>query len=198
MPRVLDVLLLFSAIFIAFLLFYSLRPAKKSRFLLVGPSNSGKTAFFTQLQYNKIYPTQTSQKPNIGLIKLSSNREVEVIDIPGHPKLISELDTYTVPTTPVLFFLDSSNFSKSISVVSDYLYQTLKRYRSILVAANKSELFTALPVEKIESILQAEINELAEREKEQEDVELGEWTVIKGSVSNGDTKEWIDWVETRL
>lgn len=110
-----------------------------------------------------------------------------LIDTPGHGKLrYHAWDTITKPQNlkGIIFLVDSANLASGedgLRETSEYLHDTLlilqKRNSSIkssktpteipvLIGANKSDLFTALPVALVKSTLESEITKIrTSREK---------------------------------
>ena len=117
-----------------------------------------------------------------------TSSEFRLIDTPGHPKLRSQALSYLSMQNKafmgVMFMLDSAVLS-SQTVSTDtveYLYEVLlvlqRKYSSsagssiasinltpVLIACNKSDLFTALPSSKISILLQAELGRIKESRK---------------------------------
>lgn len=110
-----------------------------------------------------------------------ASKEFYLIDTPGHAKLrYYAWDTITKPQNlrGIIFMVDAANLSageEGLQETSEYLHDTLlilqKRSESskssrphpeipILVAANKLDLFTALPVTMVKSTLESEITKI--------------------------------------
>lgn len=129
-----------------------------------------------------------------------------LIDTPGHQKLRhGTFDTIQVSLHArtihgVLFVVDASAMSKpeKLREAAEYLYDILRiteRVRGgtdILIAANKSELFTAVPAKRLRSLLETEFQKIRESrartvgkvgsdEKDDDDYEdnAGSWLGLK-------------------
>ncbi|MCJ1444610.1 MAG: hypothetical protein MMC23_005112 [Stictis urceolatum] len=165
-------------------------------FLLVGPSNSGKTSLLTLLERGTPAQTHTSQTPlsvEVSLPistkaastryrsshdpSLSAHKKFLLIDTPGHGKLRHHaLSSLTQPKNlkGLIFVVDATNLtagSPGLREAAEYLHDLLllvqKRAAAagskglkglpVLVAANKSDLFTALPVGMVRKALELEI-----------------------------------------
>ena len=108
----------------------------------------------------------------------------------------------------------ASPIENSMKQEAEFLYELLLTGRQILVACNKTEMFTALPVKKLKGMLQVALEEhrcsknaalnkislegsnVAESEAE-EPLILDELpiTFIVGSVTGDQINEWLKWIE---
>ncbi|CCH58827.1 hypothetical protein TBLA_0A10490 [Henningerozyma blattae CBS 6284] len=148
--------------------------------ILAGPSDSGKTSLFNKLSYDdSTILTVTSQEPNIANnFKLSnSNNSFTLIDYPGHIKLhyklLNNLKNFK-NLKGLIFLVDSTIDPKNLTDTAQFLYDILvitentKYFNNgvdILLACNKSELFTSRPVKKILETLEFEIDKIIKRQK---------------------------------
>ncbi|KAF2671545.1 P-loop containing nucleoside triphosphate hydrolase protein [Microthyrium microscopicum] len=243
-------------------------PSSIPRFLVCGPSNSGKTAIVTNFErQTSTAQTHTSIEPTTILAVLppstrsSSARyrslndpqaqalqPLLLVDTPGHAKLrrhaFTALENSTSPLSGIIFVVDAANLSserrddESISGLSDsasYLHDILlalqktsatrKKPLKLLVAANKMDVFTALPVSMVKGVLEGEIARTRETRarglatdgaEEETDIlgeDLGvkfrfdvleefgvEVEVIGGNVEGDEleTEKWWDWVARLL
>lgn len=183
--------------------------------LLVGPSNSGKTALLTLFERGPTSsnstrptpapaPTHTSQAP--ASVELAAAAEGPtsyqddldatssvakrflLIDTPGHAKLRGHALSYLSPVSSkasktksklrgVVFVVDAAALADedNLPATAEYLYDVLlalqKRMGSgrgskapasipMLIAANKLDLFTALPAALVKSNLEAELGRI--------------------------------------
>ncbi|ODQ54516.1 P-loop containing nucleoside triphosphate hydrolase protein [Saitoella complicata NRRL Y-17804] len=218
---------------LAYLLSFSAASSQPT-ILLVGPCNGGKTALFTLLQFGKKSPTHTSQHPNTStsLTLTLADRTARLVDLPGHPKLAHLFEAELALNTPkgLVFVIDSAALARpdAIRAVAEQLYALLVRLQKVktavpvLIACNKSDLFTALPAPRVKTLLEAEIEKirkarsaeisLAEGEDD-EDKELLGWEgedfkfamlegmevdVVSGSVDKNDVQAWKDWMAERV
>ncbi|RHZ77726.1 hypothetical protein Glove_174g165 [Diversispora epigaea] len=145
---------------------------KKDTFLILGQSDSGKTLLYVKLRYGQFTQTHTSMKENEGYIKIEDNGKplvkepIHIVDVPGHEKLRFKFLDFVPITRGIIFLIDSSTCVRNVRSIAEYLYEVLsnkdisKRRIPILIACNKSDLITALPPERIQPILENEINRL--------------------------------------
>ncbi|KAK9473816.1 signal recognition particle receptor beta subunit-domain-containing protein [Dipodascopsis tothii] len=154
------------------------KASKGPTFLIAGPQGAGKTALFTLLRYGRKAPTVTSVQTNstaqLELPGLPGTRLV-LHDTAGHPKLRQRLYDLVDVLQPaesllgVVFVVDASAMARpeAAHAAAQYLYDILaltERRRggaSVLVAANKAELFTAVPAKRLRSLLEDEITKIA-------------------------------------
>ncbi|KAK9325938.1 signal recognition particle receptor beta subunit-domain-containing protein [Lipomyces orientalis] len=151
------------------------------RFIIAGPSGSGKTALFTLLRYGKKSTTLPSVEQNLTtkfrLPNLpDTTKPFVLVDTPGHQKLrhglFSALQTAQAARTVhgVLYVVDASAMSRPerLREAAEYMYDILRiteRVRGgtdMLVAANKSELFTAVPAKRLRTLLETELYKIRE------------------------------------
>ncbi|CAK9304780.1 unnamed protein product [Gordionus sp. m RMFG-2023] len=94
--------------------------------MLLGLSGAGKTYFFTLLLHNKQKITYTSIKENKGIYIANNKQILDIIDIPGFEAITYPLiDKYKSSALGVIFFIDSSQFSKNYRDVANYLYNII-------------------------------------------------------------------------
>ncbi|KAI7898954.1 signal recognition particle receptor beta subunit-domain-containing protein [Cokeromyces recurvatus] len=193
----------------------------KNTILLLGTSNAGKTAMYIWLKSGKKHPTVSSIKENEGQITVNK-KTFELIDIPGHERVRYRYTDFLPVTRSIIFVIDSTSISRQIRPVAEYLYDILakpivqKQRIPILIACNKSDMITALPIEKIKTLLELEINRLrntrtARVEQQEEDDEQEEFLGYEGedfklnhvdnridfescSVENQDLANIKDWI----
>ncbi|KAK9238207.1 signal recognition particle receptor beta subunit-domain-containing protein [Lipomyces kononenkoae] len=150
-------------------------------FIIAGPSGAGKTALFTLLRYGEKSTTLPSVEQNISTTFRLPNlpdtaKPFVLIDTPGHQKLrhgmFSALQIAQTARTihGVLYVVDASAISRPerLREAAEYLYDILRiteRVRGgtdVLVAANKSELFTAVPAKRLRTLLEVELDKIRE------------------------------------
>ncbi|KAK9492909.1 signal recognition particle receptor beta subunit-domain-containing protein [Lipomyces doorenjongii] len=155
--------------------------AGEPTFIIAGPSGSGKTSLFTLLRYGEKSTTLPSVEQNITtkfwLPNLpDTGKPFALIDTPGHQKLrhgmFSALQIAQAARTihGVLYVVDASAMSRpeQLREAAEYLYDILRiteRVRGgtdVLVAANKSELFTAVPAKRLRTLLETELDKIRE------------------------------------
>ncbi|KAK8167719.1 signal recognition particle receptor beta subunit-domain-containing protein [Phyllosticta citrichinensis] len=180
-------------------------PASPPAFVLVGPSDAGKTTLVTSLETGRpreTHPTQTPHKTTLALhpdytpfsARFRSandptndrNRRLALHDTPGHGKLRARsLAAATYSAVPnlagVVYMVDAAAIANSggagsaLSDAAEYLHDVLlvlqRRYTGnktsrpprptpVLIAANKMDLFTALPAQLVRAQLEAEIEKV--------------------------------------
>ncbi|KAK9369593.1 signal recognition particle receptor beta subunit-domain-containing protein [Lipomyces kononenkoae] len=150
-------------------------------FIIAGPSGSGKTSLFTSLRYGNKSTTLPSVEQNVSTKFRLPNlpdtaKPFVLIDTPGHHKLrhgmFSALQVAQAARTMqgVLYVVDASAMSRPerLREAAEYLYDILRiteRVRGgtdVLVAANKSELFTAVPAKRLRTLLEVELDKIRE------------------------------------
>ncbi|KAK9462453.1 signal recognition particle receptor beta subunit-domain-containing protein [Lipomyces oligophaga] len=148
-------------------------------FIIAGPSGSGKTALFSLLRYDEKPATLPSLEPNISttyrLPNLThSSKNFVLIDTPGHPKLRhGTFETIQIALKArtihgILFVVDASVMSNldKRREAAEYLYDILcltERITmgvDIAIAANKSELFTAMPPKQLRTTFETEMDKI--------------------------------------
>lgn len=137
----------------------------KNTVLLLGTCDAGKTAMYILLKHGQNRPTVSSMKENEGQVEIA-NKMFDIVDMPGHDRIRYRYVDFLPVTRSIVFVVDSTTLSRQIRPVAEYLYDVLaksevqKQRTPILIACNKSDMITALPVEKIKLMLEAEINRL--------------------------------------
>jgi signal recognition particle receptor subunit beta len=152
----------------------------------------------------------------------SLEKQVTIIDCPGHPRLGHLLKQSLATHKPrgVILLLDAATIKKDLNAVANMVYSTLlqlPRPGHVLVVANKSDLFTALPVPKVREFLESEITSLKKTrdeslEEDEERMTLGglefnfddienegimiDWT--RASVETGQTAGILEWISKRI
>ncbi|KAF8251365.1 hypothetical protein K440DRAFT_496844, partial [Wilcoxina mikolae CBS 423.85] len=174
-----------------FLIFRTRDSTTLPTFLLLGPASSGKTTLMTTFASSPS-ETRTSQSPlslecDIPASLTTSQKfrstndpslrgvhRFLLQDTPGHGKLRPRaIEMISGDTRGVVFVLDAS--TQEWSDAAEYLYGVLLRVQKlldtpgnkrdvfpVLVACNKSDLFTALPAGRIRSVLKEELERVRE------------------------------------
>jgi signal recognition particle receptor subunit beta len=122
-------------------------PRKKGwSVLILGPSGAGKTALFLRLRDGKLKDTVTSMQPNEGRVVVENNKQIRIMDLPGHPTLHeSYLQSEVVNAKGVVVVIDSMDFNASKEEVARQMYRLLTspvirgRGVPVLVACNKQD-----------------------------------------------------------
>lgn len=143
--------------------------------IIVGPSNSGKTCLFNLMTTGEPRTTVTSQEANVAHgFKLSKSSKVRLMEFPGHLKLRSKLldeIRNSVNIKGLVFVIDSTVDPKQLTKTAEFLFQILQLTErrkdgvDILLACNKSEMFTARPALKIRDVLEKEIEKIIIRKQ---------------------------------
>lgn len=220
----------------------------KSTFLLLGANNAGKTSLFYKLTDDDSHVTTVSSiEPNTADIMLPiSNKNIakkyQLIDYPGHLKYtqllnkLIETDITLKNLKGVVYVIDLSsvNISNSASLerIATFLFnllcitEKLPNGVDFLFAVNKNELFDSTPPNRIRTILEGEINKLAQsvvsdkRDYQEEnasdirdfwlgvigkpgnkfkfDMLEGNMDFFGGSVHRNDVELWENWLDERV
>jgi signal recognition particle receptor subunit beta len=139
----------------------------KNTFLLTGLPFAGKTAIYYMINNDKVVETVTSIKENEANIVLSEGKSpVHIVDIPGHERLRFKFSEFMPIARAIIFVVDSSTVSRQTRLLAEYLYDILadkfaqEERIPVLIACNKSDLLTAFDKERIQTLLEEEINRL--------------------------------------
>lgn len=147
------------------------KSASRRSVLIVGPSDGGKTALFSQLVHGRCVDTYTSMVENCDVKSFSvgdgskSAKTVQLVDLPGHERLrVAGLTKHKSSARGILYVVDASNVAKTIADSTEFLFKILsdpvfhKNGVPVLVVCNKSDLETAKSAGIIERELEKEIN----------------------------------------
>ncbi|CCC70722.1 hypothetical protein NCAS_0F02380 [Naumovozyma castellii] len=159
---------------------------KKPVFVLAGPSNAGKTALFNMLVGDEMRNTVMSQEVS----KVENvDDEFNLFDFPGHFKLRYKLFDQLKnlkKVSGVVFVVDSTVDPKELTKTAEFLLDVILVTESrkedeidILIACNKSELFSSRPPLKIKEALEREIDKIIVRKKKS-------LSDVKGKASSND------------
>jgi signal recognition particle receptor subunit beta len=117
----------------------------------------------------------------------SLEKQITIIDCPGHPRLAhlfrQSLTMYKPMGTIIL--IDSATINKELNSVANMVYSTLlalPRPANVLIVANKSDLFTALPVSKVRELLESEISGLKKTRDDSGMEDDGEIATLGGDI----------------
>ncbi|TPX70159.1 hypothetical protein SpCBS45565_g01947 [Spizellomyces sp. 'palustris'] len=156
-----------------FIVFSKTRGHKQDTFLLAGLSDAGKTVLYVKLRNGQMVDTHTSMTENEGRFVpishkhgKSQQRPVHVVDLPGHEKLRFKYTEYLPVTAGIVFVVDSTTILRQLRSAAEYLYDILaNRYTQrneipILVLCNKNDMLLALKEDKIQTMLEGEIDHL--------------------------------------
>lgn len=155
---------LFIAILVIIITTLLLRKLKRGlrTVVLTGLSESGKTALFTKLVFNKPKKSVTSLKENEATL---SEYQLRLVDIPGAERLRSRFwEQYRVVAQRVIFVVDSTTVEQKLRELCEYLYSLLSDetlYENKIrfsIACNKQDLSGAKRTMEIKEILEKELD----------------------------------------
>ncbi|EAU88859.1 hypothetical protein CC1G_01232 [Coprinopsis cinerea okayama7 len=169
--------LLFAVVLVVLLILVNRRKSRGqgTALLLVGPSDSGKTAIFSRLVYGRTTPTHTSLQPNASIANITPSKAVRIIDIPGHPRIRDQFTEYLSDAKVIAFVVDSNTISRNGVAVAEHLHHILHAITSLppshavpslVVVCNKADLLktsassgsaTTLAVNRVKTILEREL-----------------------------------------
>jgi len=168
-PLLVGILFSIIIVFVTIMYFY-IRNKKKGRsILIVGPSESGKTAIFLRLGFGKDMETVTSTTPNITEFEVPDTAVAPLLlkDLPGHEKVrVKYWDANKVGMRGVICVMDAAGGSKAVRDAAEVLYEILTDpivnsvKPNILVFANKQDLPTAKATNVLRLQLEREITTL--------------------------------------
>eukprot|EP00842_Homolaphlyctis_polyrhiza_P003248 jgi/Hompol1/3924/HPOL_000721-RA len=148
------------------------RATKQDTLMLAGLMGAGKTALFHKLCHGRSVETCTSMQENVGQVVLDKDNakqtSFKLVDLPGHEKLRFKYQQFLPSAKGILFVLDASQIRRvqMLRSAAEYIYTLLADPLSssheipLTVLCNKSEELLALSPEKIQKMLEQEINEL--------------------------------------
>ncbi|EKM82434.1 hypothetical protein AGABI1DRAFT_111060 [Agaricus bisporus var. burnettii JB137-S8] len=149
--------------------------SKGTDLLLVGAPDAGKTALLTALAYDQSLPTLTSMQTNSSVYSISSNKSFLVVDIPGHPRIRTQVQEHLSSAKAIAFVVDASTISRNGAAVAEHLHTILhaitslppsQSLPSLLIVAHKADLLKAgtsvnqnepLAVTRVKTILEREL-----------------------------------------
>lgn len=142
---------------------------KGDTLLILGPSNSGKTALYYKLATGKVPETMTSMKELDTELKIKGaggeeDKAVKVVDFPGHPRLRGNLPKFLNRAKSIVFVVDSTTVSRDVTPICEYLFTVMTssiaaQNLPVLIACNKSDK-EAPGIAKVKSTLEKELSNL--------------------------------------
>ncbi|TDL24846.1 P-loop containing nucleoside triphosphate hydrolase protein [Rickenella mellea] len=177
--------------------------AKGSAILLVGASDSGKTAILTTLVYNQTLQTHTSIQVNSAVLELpSTRRSLRIVDVPGHPRLRGEFKEYLGEAKAIAFVVDASTVARNGSAVAEHLHLVLHAIYSLpptqtppplCILAHKTDLLTntasTSTTTSSSQLAQSRVRTILERELEKRRASQAGGVGIEGLGAEGDGTE---------
>ncbi|KAI8977910.1 signal recognition particle receptor, beta subunit [Pilobolus umbonatus] len=133
-------------------------------------------------------------KENDGQITIGT-KNYELVDMPGHERIRSRYTDFLPVTRSIVFVLDSTSLNRQIRSVAEYLYDILANSRvqkqriPVLIACNKSDMITALPVDKIQLMLESEIRPINKQVYSSNRLRATRTARVEQQASEGDEEE---------
>ncbi|KAK9839744.1 hypothetical protein WJX84_007040 [Apatococcus fuscideae] len=127
-----------------------LKGPKGKSVLILGPCGSGKTTLFLQLRDSSIHQgTVASMQENVDTIPIQlpngSSKLVQLVDVPGHPRVRGKFRTYLDKTRGIIYIVDAVDFTPHKTATAEQLYEVLeqglvrKRRMPVLLVCNKGD-----------------------------------------------------------
>ncbi|KAF9327994.1 hypothetical protein BG006_008767 [Podila minutissima] len=139
----------------------------KNAVLITGLPFAGKTVMHYLINNDQVVETVTSMKENeANAVLVEGKAPLHMIDIPGHERLRFKFSEFMPIARSIVFVVDSATVARQTRVLAEYLYEILSNKFAqeekipVLIACNKSDLLTAFKKERIQTMLEAEINKL--------------------------------------
>ncbi|KAG0075769.1 hypothetical protein BGZ93_005638 [Podila epicladia] len=139
----------------------------KNAVLITGLPFAGKTVMHYLINNDQVVETVTSMKENeANTVLVEGKAPLHMIDIPGHERLRFKFSEFMPIARSIVFVVDSATVARQTRVLAEYLYDILSNKFAqeekipVLIACNKSDLLTAFKKERIQTMLEAEINKL--------------------------------------
>ncbi|KAG0034648.1 hypothetical protein BGZ81_003692 [Podila clonocystis] len=139
----------------------------KNTVLITGLPFAGKTVMHYLINYDQVVETVTSMKENeANVVLVAGKAPLHMIDVPGHERLRFKFSEFMPIARSIVFVVDSATVARQTRVLAEYLYDILSNKFAqeekipVLIACNKSDLLTAFKKERIQTMLEAEINKL--------------------------------------
>lgn len=149
------------SLIIGLIVFFT-RGSKDKNVFLVGLSGSGKTSLFYKIIAKEKVSTITSQVPNSYVIT-EGKKTLHFIDLPGHPRIRTEVMNKIKESTAIIFTIDSETILKLIGDIANFLYDILsdsyiiQKKVPILIAITKTDIIGSRDVDFIQQELEKEI-----------------------------------------
>ncbi|EGC39588.1 hypothetical protein DICPUDRAFT_147655 [Dictyostelium purpureum] len=133
--------------------------------IILGLSNSGKTALFLDLTLEKEIATHTSISPNNGVYQVNS-KKLPIIDVPGNEKIKASLPKILQNAGCIIYTIDVTEFIDNATQEAQYLYDILtnesvfSKRIPIMIFINKMDIGSSIDVAEVTSILEKELDDL--------------------------------------
>lgn len=144
------------------LIIFLTRGSKEKNVYLVGLAGSGKTTLFYKIIAKEKVSAITSQVPNSFVIT-EGKRSLNFVDLPGHPRIRTEVMNKVKEATAIIFTIDSETILKLINDITNFLYDILsdpiiiQKKIPILIAITKTDIVGSRDIDFIQQELQKEI-----------------------------------------
>lgn len=112
------------------------KAGQTTRALLVGPEQTGKSAIYSALVFEAVPETQTSQHENESQVKITSRASgideketsapVQLVDLPGHPRLRAKANDYLSVADKIIFCVDTSTAIRGGSSKNETLIEAVE------------------------------------------------------------------------
>ncbi|RKP12300.1 signal recognition particle receptor, beta subunit [Piptocephalis cylindrospora] len=146
---------------------------KRDTVILVGPAASGKTALFSKLCLGRASATAGSMASNEGKWPRESESEesadgsiLRIVDLPGHERLRGAFTQHVERVRAIVYVVDASTLNRQLRTSASYLYDILvdgtveSQEIPLLIVAGKRDILTSLRPERVQALLEGEINKL--------------------------------------
>lgn len=172
------------AIVSAIILFFAFGKGKGTpQIYIVGCTGSGKTKLFYYLTTNHEFSTLTSQSRNTFHFD-KNGKKGDFIDLPGHPRIRTEVMSSIKNATAIIFTIDSETALQKMSDIGNFLYDILieeqiyKRKVPILITATKIDTPNSRPIDLIQSELERELEFIRKNRQQSTYVEHNEASTL--------------------
>ncbi|KAG9118821.1 hypothetical protein FRC07_006478 [Ceratobasidium sp. 392] len=166
--------LVFALLVVLVLTFVRRRPSsRRSTVLVLGPSDAGKTAIHTSLAFGHALPSHTSIQANSTLYTTPTGRTLQIVDVPGHPRLREQFTDHLADTAGIVFVVDAATVSRNGAAVAEHLHLVLRALAALpasqqtpplLIHAHKSDLIPkqqqqqqSVAIQRVTAVLEREL-----------------------------------------
>eukprot|EP00761_Pharyngomonas_kirbyi_P005705 gb/GECH01005710.1/.p1 GENE.gb/GECH01005710.1/~~gb/GECH01005710.1/.p1 ORF type:complete len:267 (+),score=55.47 gb/GECH01005710.1/:1-801(+) len=138
--------------------------------LILGLTDSGKTAMYHQLKDGKLRKTYASMRTNEGTFPLKGFHEdtsYHIVDIPGHPRLRDEYRAFIGEAGAIIYVVDAAEITRRDQENAQLLFEVMTNPQvyehsvPIFVACNKSDRVTAYKKQSVQKRLEKELSRMA-------------------------------------
>ena len=150
-----------AVLLIVFLVFTLKSDKRPNNVYIVGCLASGKTKLFYHLVLGQNLSTITSMSENKATLPVGK-KFVNLIDLPGHPRIRTQVLTSIKEARAIIFVIDSETVLVKMNDIANLLYDILstkeiyKNRVPVLVFCGKTDLHNARPVSIIREQLEQE------------------------------------------